>query len=225
MFGWLSNKQADGSDSLSHTLAEKSLIMIVGPSAVGKSAVMSEVVRRNPSFGRVTSFTTRRPRSDEEAGTYRYISREEAETLIRKSKTVQYAIHPTTNMIYGSTLNDYPNKYNMLDTLSSAVIELESLPFKQTMVISITTPADQWRDRFLARYPGPSDEALKRLEEARQSIEWSLAHPKIYWLSNPQGGLPQVAAQLIELAKYPERHTSVPPEPHAILELIERGLW
>ena len=206
-------------------LKDKTLVMIVGPSAIGKSTLMNEVVRQSDSFKRVSGFTTRAPRADDEPGLYRYISNEETKERIRENKLVQYAIHPSTGVIYGTEPSDYPGTYNLRDTLSSVVLELRTLPFRTSITISLTAPAEQWREQFLMRHPKQSQDALKRLTEAKLSIEWSLAQTNNHvWLNNPRGELQYTAQRLIAIVSQGQTGDDG-TNARAILERIERGVW
>lgn len=165
-------------------LSQKTLVMIVGPAAVGKSTLMNEIVRQDSkTFGYVRSFTTRSRRPGE-AAHYNFISREEALSLQQTGRTVTYFEHPTTHDLYGTTPASYIAQINLLDTLSGSVDDYRKLPFTRTVTISLTTPAVQWKDWFLQRYPEPSDEAIKRLAEAKRSIMWSLGDSETLWLIN-----------------------------------------
>ena len=46
-------------------LQDKKLVMLVAPSAMGKSTIVHEVLACDARFGRVRSFTTRPPRADD----------------------------------------------------------------------------------------------------------------------------------------------------------------
>ena len=205
-------------------LHDKTLVMLVGPSCIGKSSLMSEAVRQDTAYGRVSGFVTRAPRPDDDPGMYRYISKDEAARKIRDGETVQSAVSPTTGQIYGSEPQDYAATFNLLDTLANVVDELRLLPFERTVTISLTAPADDWRQWFLARYPKPSEDAQKRLEEAKLSIEWSLGDSQTYWLENPAGELAKTAQALRHIVtSQPPRHT--PENARALLTLLEKGLW
>jgi guanylate kinase len=184
-------------------LANKVLVMIVGPTAVGKSSLMNEVASLDSEFARVSGFTTRQPRANDEPGLYRYISKEAARRLIEQDgAVVQFAIHPTTGDMYGTQPADYPAQFNVLDTLSTVVGGLQSLPFKDTVTISLTTEPEFWRTWVLARYPEANEERSKRLQEARQSIEWSMAQTsKHFWLINRPNDLHTTAEELINIVK------------------------
>lgn len=209
---------------VSQSLKDKTLVMVVGPSAIGKSTLMNEAVRQHRDFSYVRSFTTREKRTGE-ASHYKFIGREKALELQTGGQTVTYFEHPTTHDIYGTTVASFPNHYNLLDTLSGSVLGYRGLPFKRTVTISLTAPPEQWRQWFLSRYPEPSDEANKRLSEAVLSINWSLKDQQTYWLNNPRDQVTETAKKLTHFViEQPPRGVS-PEEPHAILGLIERGVW
>ena len=167
-----------------HELSQKTLVMLVGPSCIGKSTLMNEVTRQNPeAYGYVNSFTTRSQRQGEVTH-YNFISKEEALSLHDAGQTITYFEHPTTHDRYGTTIASYTSPINLLDTLSGSVKGYRDLPFKKTITISLTTSPEKWREWFLERYPAPSDEATKRLAEAKQSIRWSLDDAETLWLIN-----------------------------------------
>lgn len=206
------------------TLRDKTLIMIVGPSAIGKSTLMNEVVSQNSDFSYVRSFTTRSKRPGEESH-YQFIDRETALALRSSGRTVTYFEHPTTSDLYGTTSESFPAQYNLLDALSSSVHSYRNLPFNQTITVSLAAQTSEWQQWFLARYPNPSNEALQRLNEAKLSIEWSLNDPETYWLVNQADGIEQTATKLISMVTNQSSQQQVPDEPRQILELIEKGIW
>jgi guanylate kinase len=182
-------------------LSQKELALIVGPAAIGKSTLMRRVVELDDDFGVVSGFTSRPPRLNDEGGRYRYISADDVEAVIASPETIQYAVHPTTGFVYGTQLQDYAAQYNLLDTLSSVADQLRTLPFRKTTIISLTAPSADWQEWFFARYPSASVERRKRLEEAAQSIRWSLNQTEHYWLVNHQSDVDSVATSLIHLVK------------------------
>lgn len=210
--------------NINEALAEKTLVMIVGPSAIGKSTLMDRMTRISADFAYVRSFTTRLPRAGERSH-YDFISREAAEQLQHDHQTITCVEHPATHDLYGTTARSYPGRYNLLDTLSGSVMGYRKLPFKRTVTIAVTAPIDQWQQWFIDRYPEPNSEARKRLDEAVLSIEWSLGDPETHWVTNQEGALDQTARAIINAVHSPSKRYSVPSEPHAMLELIKGGVW
>ena len=205
------------------SLHDKTLVMIIGPTAVGKSSLMNEVVSIDAEFSRVSGFTTREPRANDEPGLYRYLTNAAARHVIEQGEVVQFAIHPTTGDMYGTQLKDYPKRFNLLDTLSTVVEGLQSLPFKSTITISLTTDPRAWQTWLLNRYPEADDEQrIKRLEEARQSIEWSMAQTTDhFWLVNQPNNLRATAEQLIAIVRGETSPTTMPDEAPQLLNAVK----
>lgn len=198
--------------------------MLIGPAAIGKSTIMNEVARLDDRFSYVRAFTTRAMRPGEKSH-YSFISKQEANELIQSGQAITHFEHPTTHDIYGTTAASYQTSYNLLDTLSIAVDTYQALPFARHVTISLTASPEDWRVWFITRYPTPSFEAHKRLEEAKLSINWSLSSPTSYWLRNKEDETVETARRLIEIATTDHADTGTPTEPRAMLELIEKGVW
>lgn len=199
--------------------------MIVGPSAIGKSTLMNEMVRMRDDFAYVRSFTTRSKRPGE-ASYYDFITRDQALTIRENDEAITYVEHPTTHDLYGTTVASYPKRYNLLDTLSGSVVKYRSLPFKSTITIAVTAEPNEWRQWFLSRYPEPSPEAEKRLIEAKSSIEWALEDSSTYWVVNTPSNPQQGAKHIIDIVTEPNFAVTAPHEmPYAMLKLIEEGIW
>ena len=77
------------------------ILVIVGPSGVGKTTVANRVVEMDPSFEFVRSATTRAPRGDGNDSEYLYITREEFLDRVNSGKMLEY-------MEYGSNLYGTP---------------------------------------------------------------------------------------------------------------------
>ena len=190
-------------------LRSKQLIMIVGPSAVGKSTLMNQIVSGNKLYSRVRSFTTRPPRPNDEPGHYFYLSSDELTAMRGEAKVISEVTFPTTGQTYGTIAASYSSKYSLLDTLSNSVETYRALPFEKTYTISLTTEAHTWLNWLKERYPEPSEERDKRLEEALLSIEWSRAQENNHiWLINQPNNLDDTANQLtsyIETGQIPNQ--------------------
>lgn len=177
---------------ITEQLRTKELIMVVGPSATGKSYLMQKVAERDPECDRVRVFTTRLPRSNDHPGAFDYIPHDDEHVSgildkIHRNEVVQYMVHPTTDMVYGSELSGYPATYNFLETISNVVTVLRLLPFSSTTVIGVVARAEQWQQWFYQQYPEASSERTKRLQEAVLSLEWltDVTHADlIHWVIN-----------------------------------------
>jgi guanylate kinase len=187
-------------------LAEKSLLLIVAPTSMGKSTVIRRVTEIDDRFGIVGSFTTRDPRADENGKQFTYIPHTDAglEHLfkrIRQQELVQYIIHPTTKHIYGTDISHYPKPYNLLDFIYNSIDGIRKLPFKESPVISIATEPSQWAYWFNQRFPEGNPERHKRLDEAIMCFRWLLAQPipAVHWVVNGEGMLDQAAGEVVRI--------------------------
>jgi hypothetical protein len=141
----------------------------------------------------------REPRDDDPSRT-QYFELDDADLQlqfdrIRKRKLVQYIVHPTLNMLYGSEIWDYPKLYNLKDVIPEAVARLDRAGFARTVNFGIVTPPETWVPRLNKRYPQGHEQHLPRLEEGSNNLKWILSQPKngIHLISND--GEPEYAAQ------------------------------
>ena len=191
------------SDGVRRIIKDKTLVMIVAPAAMGKSFVISHTTASDPRFGQATSFTTRDPRSGDEGNT-RTIPRDNEHIsilvdLIESGQVVNYAIFPTTGMIYGSDLSSYPADINFLPTQSHSVETLRNTGFGKAVTIGLVAPPETWTAWFNARFPEPTSEKTARLKEALLSISWLLNDNDVRWLINREGEGDAVTRDLITL--------------------------
>jgi guanylate kinase len=79
-------------------------IFISGPSGVGKSTAIKEILEKRPDLILSVSYTTRPPRPGEQDGVdYFFISRETFEEMIRKGSFLEWAnVH---GQLYGTSLD------------------------------------------------------------------------------------------------------------------------
>lgn len=191
------------------SLAEKTLIMVVGPAATGKSHIMNTAGMLHQDFARVHDFTTRAPRPDDQPGIYEYYPHtdEGLDKLlaeIEQRYVVQYIVHPTTHAIYGTRMDSYTANYNMLETISGVVDHLRSMPFQRTVTIGLVAQPQVWQQWFLERYRDHDEERSKRATEAILSLGWLLDQPEgnVLWLENKKSQSEQTAQELIQLSLY-----------------------
>lgn len=167
-------------DAVRENLAAKTLIMLVGPSCVGKSTIMEAVCELSDEIKVVHTGTSRPPRSDDHTERYHYITYTDEGlaplfTQIEQNELVQYAVNPHNLQIYWSTPTDYPSTINVGDYFSSVVDNFRSYGFRRILVCSLTTPSNIWLERIQERFASDQHELEARLAEATTSISWSLA--------------------------------------------------
>ncbi len=68
----------------------RKILILAGPSAVGKTTVAGELIKRNPKFQLIRSATTRARRGDGFDGEYVYLTEEEFKAAISNSEMLEY---------------------------------------------------------------------------------------------------------------------------------------
>lgn len=200
------NYQPNG--DIARELSQKTIVPIIGPTAVGKSTVIEEMLRLDDGFSDVSTTTTRPKREGETAPGWRFLSHD-AENLraiaakVDAGELVQYAVHPTTGYIYATELQDYPKPFDVIAMLSSAMSDIKKLPFKACKPIALVAQPADWEAWFNNRSSAgdnPDDDA-KRLREAQQSVEWLLRHDEVSWVCNRPGQAAGAAREIINIAR------------------------
>ena len=191
------------------SLKDKTLVMMVGPVAIGKSFIIDKVTEKDQDFMATPTFTTRGARPDDAPGlfiTRPHTEQELAEILdeIQQGELVQYVIHPTTHNIYGTKPEYYSAKYNFLPTLSSSVGTARK-PFGNSIALFIVARPEVWKMWLDARYPIKNEERAKRIHEAIISLEWGLANEdksNIAWVENSIQTPEKTVEEVINIVKY-----------------------
>ncbi len=78
-----------------HSASKRGLLIVIsGPSGVGKDAVIKRLLELDPNLRYSVSYTTRAPRPGEVDGVnYHFVSRDEFEKLIREGAFLEYATY------------------------------------------------------------------------------------------------------------------------------------
>jgi len=161
-------------------LGRVQLLMVVGPSGVGKSTLM-----KASGMPEVLGDASRWPRRDEQNGVD-YWFRSEAEMLeeIRAGKYVQVAIGAEGDL-KATHAGSFPEKGQaVFAVVASAVPVFRALPFEQTKTAVIVPPDyDTWMDRLAAHHDAP-DRLARRMAEARQSYSFALHDDQAQFVLN-----------------------------------------
>ncbi|NGP44309.1 guanylate kinase [Bacillaceae bacterium SIJ1] len=157
-------------------LKEKGLLLVLsGPSGVGKGTVRKALFERQTSLQYSISMTTRAPRVGEVEGVdYFFKTRDEFEQLIKEDRLLEWAEY--AGNYYGTPI-DYVN--DTLNRGQDVFLEIEvkgamqvKKAFPEGVFLFLAPPSlAELRSRILGR--GTEDEATitRRLEAAREEIE------------------------------------------------------
>lgn len=189
-------------------LRHLSLTATVGAAATGKSTIMRTAAKLDPAFAQAGTFVSRPSRRDDTGKIFDYYPHTDAGLRplldrIRRRQVVQYHINEHTGHIYGSELHHYAAEHNMLDIWSSAIPHFRALNFGSFRIATIVTDPQTWLRQFDERFPAGHPLRTGRLDEAVESLSWSLQQtgPDHVWLKNVPGHSEQAAGKLMAFAR------------------------
>ncbi len=152
-----------------------SLTIISGPSGVGKSTVIEQVLRQRPDIYFSVSFTTREARDYEVDGVnYNFVSTAEFERMIRDGELLEYAIY--SGNYYGTSAKLIDEKLRQgidvlldIEVVGSRIVR-EKCP--DTPMIFVIAPSFEELSRRLHGRNTDSEEVIQgRLQRAREEMK------------------------------------------------------
>ena len=148
------------------------LIVLSGPSGVGKSTVISELLSSRRDIHFSVSFTTRQPRVGEEHGVnYNFVAREELERMIRDNEFLEYAQY--VDNYYGTSLKIIEEKLQagvdvLLDIEVQGAAKVREKCPEAVCIFIIPPSLEELSRRLRKRNTDSEDVIAQRLAKARE---------------------------------------------------------
>ena len=147
------------------------LIVLSGPSGVGKSTVIAELMsqRRNLYFS--VSYTTRKPRVGEQDGVnYNFVDRQEFERMIADNELLEYAEY--VENYYGTSLKAIQDRLDagcdvLLDIEVQGAAKVKARCPEALFIFIIPPSFEELSRRLHGRNTDSEDVITGRLEKAR----------------------------------------------------------
>lgn len=150
------------------------LIVISGPSGVGKRTIIKEYLKDHPNAVRCTSITTRPQRPDEVDGVdYYFVSHEEFDRLVRSNQMLEFGYYRRNG--YGTIRNAVEQLREkghnvILDIDVVGAMKVRTICPDATLVFLIPPTWDELNTRIHNNKFIPEAEIAERLEIAKEEV-------------------------------------------------------
>jgi len=151
------------------------LIIISGPSGVGKSTIREKIINNNKNFWYSVSMTTRKPRTTENHGIdYFFVSKKEFLKNIESNNLIEYA-QVYNGDFYGTPKDEVFKKLeNGIHVLLEIDVEgalIVKEKFPEVVLIFIMAPSmEELEKRLTNRYTDTKEKIIERLEKAKIEV-------------------------------------------------------
>ncbi len=194
------------SDDARLNVAGKTFTGVSGPFGIGKSTIVDEVLRIEPSIHPIHTTTTRHRKLEDPAG---FKTADEGVTFasmrdaIRNGEVVNYSIIPHSD-IYGTFPEDFPATHTIGPFMPSSMDQISNAGFEAYNFVYVVAAGELWRS-FIekSRRSLPMNTFNSRVEEALDSIELALDNPELlFFVENKEGedGVRQAAETIAHIA-------------------------
>ena len=153
------------------------LIVLSGPSGVGKSTVIADLLHNRPDIHFSVSFTTRAPRTGEVDGVnYNFVSRTEFERMIAAGELLEYAEY--VGNYYGTSLKVIQDKLGqgidvLLDIEVQGAAKVRSKCPDAVLIFIVPPSLDELSRRLHGRNTDSEEVIENRLEKAKEECRES----------------------------------------------------
>ncbi len=161
--------------SLTRKKKKGQLIVLSGPSGVGKSTVISELLSEREDIYFSVSFTTRAPRVGEENGVnYNFVDRAEFERMIAADELLEYAQY--VGNYYGTSLKVIQDKLEqgvdvLLDIEVQGAATVRAKCPEAILIFIIPPTFEELSRRLHGRATDNEDVIAGRLQKAREEYK------------------------------------------------------
>ncbi len=157
------------------------LVIISGPSGVGKDTIINAWKERNPLIERVVAYTTRAPRPGEIDGVdYNFITRDRFCEMAEKGEFLEYKeVH---DYHYATPLKDMERllaagKIVVLKIDVQGALSVMALRDDATSIFLLPPDSDELERRIKARGTEDTPTILRRLRNAQEEIALASRYP------------------------------------------------
>lgn len=201
----------DASAAHSSSKKEGKLVLVIGPSGVGKSAILRHLRSKHKGWHFPKSATTRAKRPKEGTQLYDFVSEEEFDALLREDKLLEWAtVHGGAR--YGTLVDEiipYIQKGKVVvrevdvqgfDGIRRHVLfntQEKSSLYKMTSIFIFPESIEQLIQHITKRSPTTGDELQRRIDSAHKELEYAKMCDHI--VKNPEGKLNETIATVEQL--------------------------
>ncbi len=166
-------------------LKQVDFVAVVGPTAAGKSTLITAATARDPQLHIVMNNTSRPPRPGERDGVdFLFRSRADMLAELRERRFAQVLVHPSGEL-YATKGDAYATEgIALLPVLAEVLPVFRALPWKRLRVVYILPPSPEvWQAR-IDQHGFTAEQLAGRLAEARRSLQIAIDDPSVQFVIN-----------------------------------------